>query len=60
MITGTLGGNLAGNPSAVSKVVGLAGWNVDTTFYVPNWVLILVVLSAVIMVILAYVGRARR
>jgi REP element-mobilizing transposase RayT len=28
----TLGGNLAGNPSAVSKMVGLAGQNVGTTF----------------------------
>jgi hypothetical protein len=42
-ITGTLGGSVAHNPSAVSDVVRyVLGWEIYTTFYVPDislWVL---------------------
>ena len=48
-ITGTLGGYLAGNPSAVSEIVRMLGWEVFTTFYVPVWMVALLVVSAVAM-----------
>lgn len=56
MITGTLGGSLAGEPSGVSDLVRLAGWEVYTTFYVPNWVLIAYIAGAVILVALGILG----
>lgn len=59
-VTGTLGGYLAGNPSMVSEIVRRLGWEVFTTFYLPNWVLVAVVISAVALVGLGMTGvRAR-
>ena len=59
-ITGTLGGYLAGNPSIVSEIVRRLGWEVFTTFYLPNWDLAAVVISAVVLAVLGMVGiRAR-
>lgn len=43
-ITGTLGGHLAGAPTAFSALLGALGWSVYTTFYVPYWVLAVMVL----------------
>lgn len=59
-VTGALGGHLAGNPTAVSKLFQLLGWEVYTTFYVPNFMLVLLVLAAVAMAVIGYVGRARQ
>jgi hypothetical protein len=56
-ITGTLGGYLAGNPSAVSEVLRLLGWEVFTTFYLPNWVLIVLGVATVALIAL---GASRR
>ena len=56
-VTGTLGGHLAGAATAVSKVLRALGWEVYTTFYLPNLMLVLVVLAALAM---AAVGLARR
>ena len=58
-ITGTLGGYLAGNPSAVSQVLRRLGWEVFTTFYLPNWVLGTVVLASIVLVAIG-VTAARR
>ncbi|EPC03938.1 hypothetical protein L861_01160 [Litchfieldella anticariensis FP35 = DSM 16096] len=43
-ITGTLGGHLAGAPTAFSRLLGALGWNVYTTFYMPTWMLAVMVL----------------
>jgi hypothetical protein len=56
-ITGTLGGYLAGNPSAVSEVLRRLGWEVFTTFYLPNWVLALVLVATVALLALGFAGR---
>ena len=58
-ITGTLGGYLAGNPSAVSQVLRRLGWEVFTTFYLPNWVLGTIVLASIVLVAIG-VTAARR
>lgn len=42
-ITGTLGGHLVGIYTDVSAVLRLMGWEVYTTFYVPNITLVLIV-----------------
>lgn len=59
-ISSTLGGNLAGNPSVVSKVLRVLGWDVNTTFYLPDAMLLLVVLSAIGLMVMPFIGRARR
>jgi hypothetical protein len=38
-ITGTLGGHLHGAPAYLSEILRMLGWDVYTTFYLPNWVL---------------------
>jgi len=58
-ITGTLGGYLAGNPSAVSDILRLLGWEVFTTFYLPVWMLAMLGLAAIAMVALGLAGRKR-
>ena len=59
-ITGTLGGYLAGNPSAVSEVLRRLGWEVFTTFYLPNWLLIALVVASAGLVALGFAGRQRK
>lgn len=56
-ITGTLGGSLTGTPSFVTKSLGVIGWNVYTTFYLPNWMLIVFVAGALLLIALGYAGR---
>ena len=59
-ITGTLGGYLVGNPSMVSEIVRRLGWEVFTTFYLPNWILVLLVISALVMIALGLIGNRVR
>jgi hypothetical protein len=56
-ITGTLGGSLAGTPSLVTKSLGLIGWNVYMTFYLPNWMLLFYVGGAVLLIAIGFYGR---
>ena len=56
-ITGTLGGYLAGNPSAVSEVLRRLGWEVFTTFYLPDWLLGLLVVITFALAALGWAGR---
>lgn len=59
-ITGTLGGYLAGNPSMVSEIVRRLGWEVFTTFYLPDWILVLLVIATLVMITLGFIrNRAR-
>lgn len=56
-ITGTLGGYLAGNPSAVSELLRALGWEVFTTFYLPNWLIGLLVVASFVLVGLGFAAR---
>ena len=58
-ITGTLGGHLVGIYTEVSEVLRLLGWEVFTTFYVPNVTLALIVVVAVILTAIGILGRRR-
>lgn len=58
-ITGTLGGSLAGTPSLVTKSLGLIGWNVYMTFYLPDWMLVLYGAGAVLLVAIGIYGRRK-
>jgi hypothetical protein len=59
-LTGTIGGYLAGNPSAVSEVVRKLGWEVFTTFYLPTWMLVVVAAAALVLAGLGLAGRTAR
>jgi len=48
-ITGTLGGHLVGIYTEVSDVLRLFGWEVYTTYYVPNLTLVALVIAAAVM-----------
>lgn len=52
-ITGTLGGHLIGVYTEVSQVLRMLGWEVYTTFYIPNTSLIAI---AVISLLLLAIG----
>lgn len=56
-VTGALGGHLSGSPSAVSQLFRLLGWEVYTTFYVPDFLLALIVVSAAAMAATGFAGR---
>jgi hypothetical protein len=55
-ITGTLGGHLVGIYTDVSAVLRLMGWEVYTTFYVPNITLVLIVAGTVALAALGIWG----
>jgi len=59
-ITGTLGGSLAGNPSGVSDLLRSAGWEVYTTFYVPDLILGFIVVASLALLGLGYWGRRQK
>ena len=58
-VTGTLGGHLAGAPTAVSKVLHFFGWEIYTTFYVPDITLWLLAAASFILLALGVWGRRR-
>ena len=58
-ITGTLGGSLADDLSGISDLVRLAGWEVYSTFYVPDAILWLVILASAVLVGTGLWGRRR-
>jgi hypothetical protein len=58
-ITGTLGGHLVGIYTDVSEVLRLLGWEVYTTFYVPNVTLALILVAAVVLTAIGILGFRR-
>ena len=56
-ITGTLGGHLVGIYTEVSEVLRFFGWEVFTTYYVPNFTLLVVVLAAILLAAIGFWGR---
>jgi len=59
-ITGTLGGHLIGNYTEISQVLRLLGWEIYSTYYLPNLTLVIVAVAAVILVVLGVFGRGSR
>ncbi|WP_341917058.1 hypothetical protein [Polaromonas sp. YR568] len=58
-ITGTLGGHLVGIYTEVSTALRLLGWEVYTTYYVPDMALAGIGIIAVLLLVLAWWSRAR-
>jgi hypothetical protein len=58
-ITGTLGGHLVGIYTDVSEVLRLLGWEVYTTYYVPDYTLLAIVLAAIVLAVIGIWGARR-
>lgn len=59
-ITGSLGGHLMGAPTAASEALRFLGWEIYTTYYVPDATLIVIVAAAVVLFGLGWWGRRVR
>ncbi len=58
-ITGTLGGHLVGIYTEVSEALRFFGWEVYTTFYVPNMTLAVILIAAIVLTAVGILGRRR-
>jgi hypothetical protein len=56
-ITGTLGGHLVGIYTEVSELLRLLGWEVYTTYYVPNFTLIALGVISLLLLGMAFWSR---
>jgi hypothetical protein len=56
-ITGTLGGHLVGIYTEVSEALRFFGWEVYTTYYVPNVTLALILVAAIVLAAIGILGR---
>ena len=59
-ITGTLGGHLVGIYTEVSEALRFIGWEVYTTFYVPNLTLAAILLAAIVLATIGIWGSKRQ
>lgn len=58
-ITGTLGGHLVGIYTEVSEALRFVGWEVYTTYYVPNLTLAAIMIAAIILAAIGVISRTR-
>jgi ABC-type glucose/galactose transport system permease subunit len=58
-VTGTLGGHLTGTATAVSQVLRYLGWEVYTTFYVPDMTLIVIAVAILVLIAIGALGARR-
>lgn len=58
-ITGTLGGHLVGNYTAVGDVLRVLGWEIYMTYYVPNITLLVIAAVSIVLAAMAFLGRNR-
>jgi len=58
-VTGTLGGHLVGTATAVSQALRLLGWEVYTTYYVPDFTLMAILIAAIVLTAIGIWGRRR-
>ena len=56
-IAGTLGGHLVGIYTDLSEVLRFFGWEVFTTYYVPNSTLLVIVIAAILLAAIGLWGR---
>lgn len=58
-VTGTLGGHLVGIYTEVSDILRLFGWEVFTTYYVPNMTLVVLIATAVLLLLIGFSSRSK-
>lgn len=59
-VAGTLGGHLAGVYTEVANVLRLLGWEVYTTYYVPNLTLLILLAASVLMILAGWMKKRAR
>jgi len=59
-ITGTLGGHLVGIYTEVSEALRFLGWEVYTTYFVPNLTLAAIVIAAGVLAAIGILGRRQQ
>ncbi len=59
-ISGTLGGHLVGIYTEVSEALRLLGWEVYTTYYVPNLTLAAIVVATGVLAAIGILGRRQQ
>ncbi|OOG22703.1 heme ABC transporter permease [Thioalkalivibrio denitrificans] len=57
VITATIGGHLAGSATYLTDLLRMIGWEVYATFYVPNWMLLVLVILIIAMPLVALMSR---
>lgn len=58
-ITGTLGGHLVGNYTEVGQLLRLLGWEIYSTYYVPNVTIMIIAAVSVVLLGIGAFGRSR-
>jgi hypothetical protein len=58
-ITGTLGGHLVGNYTEVGQLLRLLGWEIYSTYYVPNVTIMIIAAVSVVLLGIGAFGRGR-
>lgn len=56
-VTGTLGGHLAGTATAIAQIVRATGWEIYTTYYLPDATLAIVAGAVVLLLAVGWMGR---
>jgi len=57
LITNSIGGDAAGNPSGFEGIVRLFGVETRSTFYLPTWLNLIIIVLGIAAVVIAVVGR---
>ena len=57
IITATISGHLAGSATYLTETLRMVGWEVYATFYLPDWMLLVLVALIVVMPVVAWIGR---
>jgi hypothetical protein len=58
MVTNSIGGDIAGIPSGYENLVRWSGVETRFTYYLPTWLLVLIVVGSIAMLVLAYTDRS--
>lgn len=59
MITSSIGGDVAGNPTGFENIVRILGVETRYTFYLPTWLNVAIIAGGVILLVLAFAPRSR-
>ncbi len=58
MITSSIGGDAAGNPSGFENIVRIFGVETRFTFYLPTWLNLVVIVLGVLALVVAFTARS--
>jgi hypothetical protein len=58
LITNSIGGDAAGNPSGFEGIVRIFGVETRSTFYLPTWLNLAIIVLGIAAVVIAFTGRA--